>query len=95
MLTILTIILFFAGIFAGVTTLMLLGTLAFSWLMQPLIDGFYYDKKYPLALGLKVIVYALIAVAFVITFLEISNTLISLLKGQSWDSVVRPEGFII
>jgi hypothetical protein len=56
-----------------------------------LIEGFHLDKKYPQALGLKLVVYALIAAAVGFTLWEIFNTVFNLLEGQSWEKVLRPE----
>ena len=81
----LTIILLIVGIFAGFYALVLIGAIAFGWIVQPLVDNYLLDKKYRQAAGLKLLVYALIAAALGLTLLQISNTITCLLEGQTWE----------
>ena len=81
----LTLILLIVGIFAGFYALVLIGAIAFGWLVQPLVDGYVLDKKYPQAVGLKLLVYALIGAAASLTLLEIANTITCLIEGRTWE----------
>jgi uncharacterized membrane protein len=84
----LTVLLIIAGIFAGFYALILLGAIALGWIVQPLVDGFYLNKKYRQAAVLKLLVKLLLVVAIGITLLAVASTIISLLEGHPWENVV-------
>lgn len=81
----LTVLLILAGVFAGFYALLLLGAIALGWIVQPMVDGFYLNKKYRQAAGLKLLVNILILAAMGVTVLAIYGTLACLLEGQTWE----------
>lgn len=81
----LTVLLIIAGIFAGFYALVLLGAIALGWLVQPMVDGFYLNKKYRQAATIKLLVNILLMAAVSITVFAIIGTIVCLLEGQTWE----------